>query len=220
MKKIILGFIDIWKADYQFKTLTTSTLSALVGLAFTGFNVLLGVLYKSVWNISISFYYVFLAIIRGTVVYTQRKIGSSDDSKEQEQYKKVYIRTHILMIFMDMCLVIPIAYMVIGERSYKYGLIPAIAMAVYTTYRITMGIINVRKSRKQDSILIKELRTVNLQDSLVAVLTLQNALIIACGSDMQSMMMLTGWTSAGIWLMIVIFTVKSFLYVRNSNVGK
>ena len=27
MKKIILGFIDMWKADYQFKTLTTSTLS-------------------------------------------------------------------------------------------------------------------------------------------------------------------------------------------------
>ena len=119
------------------------------------------------------------------------------------------------MIFMDMCLIAPIAYMVIGERSYVYGLIPAIAMAAYTTYRITMGIINLRKSRKQENILIKELRTINLQDSLVAVLTLQNALIIANGSDMQSMLALTAWTSAGIWLMIVIFTVKSFLYVRH-----
>ena len=119
------------------------------------------------------------------------------------------------MIFMDMCLIAPIAYMVIGERSYVYGLIPAIAMAAYTTYRITMGIINLGKSRKQENILIKELRTVDLQDSLVAVLTLQNALIIANGSDMQAMLALTAWTSAGIWLMIVIFTVKSFLYVRH-----
>ena len=215
MKKIIMGFIDMWKADYQFKTLATSTLSALVGLGFTVFNVVLGIIYKSVWNISISVYYVLLAIVRGIVVHSQRKVNVADNQKKQEQYKRIYFKTHILMIFMDMCLIAPIAYMVIGERSYEYGLIPAIAMAAYTTYRITMGIINLGKSRKQENILIRELRTVNLQDSLVAVLTLQNALIIANGSDMQSMLALTAWTSAGIWLMIVIFTIKSFLYVRH-----
>ena len=215
MKKIIMGFIDMWKADYRFKTLATSTLSALVGLGFTVFNVVLGIVYKSVWNISISVYYVLLAIVRGIVVHSQRKVNVADNQKKQEQYKRIYFKTHILMIFMDMCLIAPIVYMVIGERSYEYGLIPAIAMAAYTTYRITIGIINLGKSRKQENIFIKELRTVDLQDSLVAVLTLQNALIIANGSDMQSMLALTAWTSAGIWLMIVIFTVKSFLYVRH-----
>ena len=215
MKKIIMGFIDMWKADYQFKTLATSTLSALVGLGFTVFNVVLGIVYKSVWNISISVYYVLLAIVRGIVVHSQRKVIVADNQKKQEQYKRIYFKTHILMIIMDMCLIAPIAYMVIGERSYEYGIIPAIAMAAYTTYRVIMGIINLVKSQKQENILIKELRTVNLQDSLVAVLTLQNALIIANGSDMQSMLALTAWTSAGIWLMIVIFTVKSFLYVRH-----
>ena len=215
MKKIIMGFIDMWKADYQFKTLATSTLSVLFSLGFTVFNVVLGIVYKSVWNISISVYYVLLAIVRGIVVHSQRKVNVADNQKKQEQYKRIYFKTHILMIFMDMCLIAPIAYMVIGERSYEYGLIPAIAMAAYTTYRITMGIINLGKSRKQENILIRELRTVNLQDSLAAVLTLQNALIIANGSDMQSMLALTAWTSAGIWLMIVIFTVKSFLYVRH-----
>lgn len=215
MKKIILGFIDMWKADYQFKTLTTSILSVLFSLGFTIFNVVLGIVYRSVWNISISVYYVLLAIVRGIVVHSQRKVSAADNQKNQEQYKRVYFKTHILMIIMDMCLIAPIAYMVIGERSYEYGIIPAIAMAAYTTYRVIMGIINLVKSQKQENILIKELRTVNLQDSLVAVLTLQNALIIANGSDMQSMLALTAWTSAGIWLMIVIFTVKSFLYVRH-----
>lgn len=215
MKKIILGFIDMWKADYQFKTLTTSTLSVLFSLGFTIFNVVLGIVYRSVWNISISVYYVLLAIVRGIVVHSQRKVSAADNQKNQEQYKRVYFKTHILMIIMDMCLIAPIAYMVIGERSYEYGIIPAIAMAAYTTYRVIMGIINLVKSQKQENILIKELRTVNLQDSLVAVLTLQNALIIANGSDMQSMLALTAWTSAGIWLMIVIFTVKSILYIRH-----
>ena len=176
MKKIIMGFIDMWKADYQFKTLTTSTLSVLFSLGFTIFNVVLGIVYRSVWNISISVYYVLLAIVRGIVVHSQRKVSAADNQKNQEQYKRIYFKTHILMIIMDMCLIAPIAYMVIGERSYEYGLIPAIAMAAYTTYRVIMGIINLVKSQKQENILIKELRTVDLQDSLVAVLTLQNAL--------------------------------------------
>lgn len=213
MKKIIMGFIDMWKADYQFKTLATSTLSVLFSLGFTIFNVVLGIVYRSVWNISISVYYVLLAIVRGIVVHSQRKVSAADNQKNQEQYKRIYFKTHILMIIMDMCLIAPIAYMVIGERSYEYGIIPAIAMAAYTTYRVIRGIINLVKSQKQENILIKELRTVDLQDSLVAVLTLQNALIIANGSDMQSMLALTAWTSAGIWLMIVIFTVKSILYM-------
>lgn len=215
MKKIIMGFIDMWKADYPFKTLATSTLSVLFSLGFTIFNVVLGIVYRSVWNISISVYYVLLAIVRGIVVHSQRKVSAADNQKNQEQYKRIYFKTHILMIIMDMCLIAPIAYMVIGERSYEYGIIPAIAMAAYTTYRVIMGIINLVKSQKQENILIKELRTVDLQDSLVAVLTLQNALIIANGSDMQSMLALTAWTSAGIWLMIVIFTVKSILYIRH-----
>lgn len=50
MKKIIIGFIDMWKTDYQFKILTKSTLSALVSLGFTVFNVMLAIVYKSVWN--------------------------------------------------------------------------------------------------------------------------------------------------------------------------
>ena len=214
MKKIIMGFIDMWKADYQFKTLATSTLSVLFSLGFTIFNVVLGIVYRSVWNFSISVYYVFLAIVRGIVVHSQRKVSAADNQKNQEQYKKIYFKTHILMIIMDMCLIAPIAYMVIGERSYEHGIIPAIAMAAYTTYRVIRGIINLVKSQKQENILIKELRTVDLQDSLVAVLTLQNALIIANGSDMQSMLALTAWTSAGIWLMIVIFTVK---YILNNQ---
>ena len=84
MKKIIMGFIDMWKADYQFKTLATSTFSALVGLGFTVFNVVLGIVYKSVWNISISVYYVLLAIVRGIVVHSQRKVIVADNQNKQE----------------------------------------------------------------------------------------------------------------------------------------
>ena len=104
--------------------------------------------------------------------------------------------------------------MVIGARNYTYGMIPAISMAAYTTYRMTMSIIHYLKSKRNENRFIRVIRTINLQDTLVSVLTLQNALIIANGNEMASMMQLTMWTSAGIWGIILFFTVKSFMMIR------
>lgn len=215
MKKLLSLLMDMWRADYQFKTFFFSSISVLIGIGFTIFNAVLGIVYNSVWNGTISVYYVLLAVVRGIIVIAQKKY--KDDNRRK---RRVYIRTHIVMIFMDLCLIAPIAYMVMGERTYHFGMIPAIAMATYTTYRITMGIIQFSSSRKQDNILFKELKVINLQDALVAVLTLQNALIIAAGENARSMMILTEWTSGGIWLLIVFFTIKSFMTGKRYDVIK
>ena len=84
----------MWKADYQFKTLATSTLSVLFSLGFTIFNVVLGIVYRSVWNISISVYYVLLAIVRGIVVHSQRKVSAADNQKTKNNTKG-FISKHI-----------------------------------------------------------------------------------------------------------------------------
>ena len=117
---------------------------------------------------------------------------------------------------MDVSLIGPIYVMVSGERSYTYGLIPAIAMAAYTTYRITISIIHFRKSRKKDNSLLFELRMINMTDALVAVLSLQNALIIANGGMNEGMRTLTAWTSGGIYLVIVLITIMTFIKVQRS----
>jgi len=138
-------------------------MSALIGIGFTVFNAVLGIVYKSVWNGTISVYYVLLAVVRGIIVLTERKFDNDDYNGK----RRVYIITHIVMILMDLCLIAPIAFMVMGERTYGFGMIPAITMAAYVTYRITMGIIQFSVSKKQENILVKELKVINLQDGLV-----------------------------------------------------
>jgi len=154
---------------------------------------------------------VLLAIVRGTIV----RLLSKNIMQQPEKCRNLYIGTHITMLIMDIALIAPIAYMVIGKLRYDFGMGPAIVMAAYTMYRLTMGIIHMVKCKKEENLLIKELRTINLQDALVALLTLQNALIIANGTEMTSMMGLTEWTSFGIWATILFFTIKSFTKVRN-----
>ena len=206
MRDILSSFYDKWRGNYQFKTVFSTVVSCLINIVFAVFNGFLGIVYKSVWNGSIFVYYILLALIRGVIIYFQKNEGKR---------KKVFFCTHLLLLFMDIILIAPIAYMVLGERSYTFGMIPAIAMAAYTFYRIAMSLVHLKRAGKVSNILIKELRTINLTDALVAVLTLQNALIITKGASMQSMMALTGWTSAGIWILIVVITVCSLRSVLN-----
>ncbi len=205
VKKIL----DMWRDDYQFKTAASSALSALIGLGFTIFNGVLGIVYRSAWHASICIYYVLLAIVRGIVSGVLGKDLISKKYFGNDGHRRIYISTHIVMMIMDIALIFPIAYMVRGQRTYEYGLIPAIVMAAYITYRITMGILHYRKARREENLLVKELRTISLNDSLIALLTLQNALIIASGSEMRSMIRLTTWTSALIWFAVLIITVIS-----------
>ena len=202
MRNHIKSLCYAWKKDYRLSTIISSAVSALISAVFTLYNGILGIADRSIWHGSICIYYFFLAVIR-VILLTTRKNNS----------RKVFILTHIMLFIMDALLIIPIAVMVTGKRSYTYGLIPAITMAAYTTYRIAMGIVHFLKSGN-NVLLISELRTINLTDALVAVLSLQNALIIANNGMSEGMKTLISLTSAGIFIIIVVITIRSFLRIK------
>ena len=205
MKQRIKDFQKTWESDYYFSTVFSSAISTLISIVFALYNGALGIVYQSWWHGLICVYYLLLATIRAILIGTRRK-----------NQKTIRMITYLLLLVMDVSLIGPIYVMVSGERSYTYGLIPAIAMAAYTTYRITISIVHFRKSRKKDNSLLFELRMINMTDALVAVLSLQNALIIANGGMNEGMHTLTAWTSAGIYLAIVLITIMSFIKVQRS----
>ena len=72
-----------------------------------------------------------------------------------------------------------------------------------------MASIHIRRQRRKPSgnLLVAELRTVNFIDALVAVLTLQNTLIMVNGDQDGGMLPLTAASSAVIYGAIVTITV-------------
>lgn len=91
------------------------------------------------------------------------------------------------------------------------GLIPAIAMAVYTTYKITMASIHIQKQTRnnRNNVLVAELRTINFIDALVSILTLQNTLIMVnqTKSSAHDMLILSAVSSAVIYIVILFATI-------------
>ena len=98
------------------------------------------------------------------------------------------------------------------ERPVSLTLIPAIAMATYTFYKITVASMNLKKKNKSDNPTVRLLRTINFVDALVSIAVLQNTLIMVnAGSDRGSMLTLTAITSGALWTAIMILSVSTLI---------
>lgn len=206
--------VRLGKSDYIFKTIFSSGMSFIVGIGFTLYNGIIGFVNRSLWNGSVCVYYLLLAVIRGVPVLTQINERRKNLPPDEKRHRRIYFGTHWILIFMNLAMFVPAALMVTDRRSYEYGLIPAIAMATYTSYRITTSIIHFKKSRKNTNLLTAELRTVNMIDSLAAVLTLQNTMINANGGMNHNMRILSAYSSLGILVAMAAITAASFLRLR------
>lgn len=192
--------------DYVFRTFVSSTLSFFITLAFAGYNIFLGIAYQTIWNIGIAVYYILLGGIRAYVLFSERKLhklGLTDKQKEKAN-KKLYFVQSIFLFFIDLALILPISLMVMQEKEVHYTTIPAIATAVYTTYKIIISTRNFIKNKTQKHISVKILKNINFIDALVSVLSLQYTLIMTFGDGIKGKMLALCAASAfGIWAFLL-----------------
>lgn len=106
--------------------------------------------------------------------------------------------------------------MVKQERPVSMTLIPAIAMAAYTVYKVVIGSLNLKRKNRSENRMVRFLRTINFMDALVSVATLQNTLIMVNTSgDKRTMLPLTAVTSGLIWAAIVFLSVMNLRQAGN-----
>lgn len=214
MKNKLTLLFNRWRHDYAFRTWLGAAMSTLATAIFALYNGLLWFAEGHVWSLSIAVYYLCLVAVRVTVLLPMRTERKLAPELKERRRRNIYAVTHGMLLFLNLALVVPLAVMVKGGRESALGLTPAIVMAAYTTWRLTTSILHARKARRQENILLAELRRVNLIDALVAVLSLQNTLIRATSGSPEEMLPLTAWTSGGILLLILTLTVISFLRIR------
>ena len=199
--------------------LTGPAVSFGVTALFALYHGYLGLSLTSVWHGGICIFYLLLMAIRGIIFLTEKLNRTLGEKERAVSRRRTFFISSALLLALDLALILPIAMMVVMERPVDIGLIPAIAMATYTTYKVTIASVRVRRQRRSPDgdILISELRTVNFIDALVSVLTLQNTLIMVnqdqAGED--DMFILSAVSSAAIYAVIVFVTV--YMMVKGSK---
>lgn len=170
--------------------------SVIINLIFALYNGVIGIIYQTSWNIAISIYYLLLFLIREVIIIFYKK------------EKITYIVTSIFLFIINVSLIAPITLLVLNKKYVNMGVIPAIGVAAYTTYKIIMAIINYKKKYKENNLLVKQSIIVNLIDSIVSILTLQNTLILVNGEmdNMTGLVIITSFILYGFVLFITIFS--------------
>lgn len=205
-------FWKSWRKDDFCKTMAGTAVSFGTTSLFALYHGYLGICYSSGWHKSIGVFYLLLTAIRGMILLTEKgNLALSGEKQHFRRYRTFRISA-ILLLMLDLALMPPIALMAVFAKPVNFGLIPAITMAAYTTYKITMASIHVRRQKRKPTgnVLIAELRTVNFIDALVSILTLQNTLIMVneAKDSAHNMGSLSIVTSAGIYATIAGITIR------------
>jgi len=204
LKKII----TLWRTDYSFKTFLGAGGSFLAALVFAFYNAYLGVRHGSVWHGSICVYYMLLSVIRGSLLAVEDRIYKKNLEQGKKIRQKTFYITAVLFLLINVALVVPISLLVELKKPVSMGMIPAIAVAAYTTYKVALATVNFRRKNKSDHLFVKELRAVGLVDALLSILVLQNTLISVNNTDNDSNSMLVLSAVIGAILLLVIITIS------------
>ena len=202
--------LDRGKAGYDDKTYLTASRSLVVTLVFALYNGFLGIHHTSLWHGAICVYYIMLSILRGSIMTAAKKFAQREDREKARDRASLAIST--LLLFLNAALIVPIAIMVTHQKPVSLTLIPAIAMAAYTTYKVIMASVNLRRRRTTSDSFVWLLRTISFIDALVSILTLQNTLIMvnAKGEDL-GLLPLTSVTSGVIWAAVLFLSVNAIV---------
>ncbi len=208
-------FLVRWYLDYDFKTFFNSLASVAITVLFALYNGLLGFLYDSSWNGSICVYYILLILIRGMMLLAERKAEEDNmqkDGKADRLRTRAYLVGSILLLILNLCMIGPLVVLVKQLKHVTMTLIPALAMAAYSFYKITVSSINLVKRKKSANCLVKLLRSINFVDALMSIVILQNTLImVASEGTTKKMIPLTAVSSGVIWVGVVILSVSGFV---------
>lgn len=196
--------------NYGFRTVVFTIGSFVVSVFYSATHVVMSVMEKSVWFGVLAFYYIALAFMRGRVLNYQKNKRFKQGYEKRYNELKTFKSTGITLIIVNVALAVAVAQMVLINRHFEYAGLMIYVIATYTFIKITMSIINLVKSNKQQDMTVQAIRNINLADSAVSLLALQTALFSAFGISEQSTVLIpimNGITGGAVCLFIIFIGV-------------
>ncbi len=198
-----------WRNDFNYRTFLSAGCSFASSFIFAFYNAYLGIRHLSIWNGSICVYYLILSVIRGILIVSEDRIYRKSSASDNRIRKTAFYASSIALIILNLSLIAPISLMVVQRKPLSLGLIPVLAVAAYTFYKIILACINFKKKNRSGNLFVKELRTINLIDALLSIASLQNALITYKESGSE-MLLLSAISSAVILVLIIIISFNNY----------
>lgn len=193
--------------------LTTFTV-LVINIGYALYNGVLGIIYGSLWFLTMFAYYAILSAMRFGTVLCERRNNKTEERKSEMFVMKF---AGIMLIILSFVLAGSVYYSTVFEVAKKNGKIVMITIATYTFYKITVAIINMVKVKKHNSPLLTTIRNISCADAAVSVLSLQRSMLISFeGKSNSEIGLMNVITGAVVCLFVLTLgVIMSVRYNRN-----
>lgn len=222
--KIVHGYFN----DYYSRTMINTIFSLAMGVIFVAYNAFVGLIYRSVWNGSIAIYYLFLVGIRVLYLVGEYKLAKNQELSQAEtdaKRAKMFIFGGVLMLLLSIALAAPVSILAMSKRQESLPMWVAIADAAFVFYKLTMCIYSFIKTRKNNVLSVKGIKNLNLTIIAVALLSLENTMILTFSESvdmsMKLVMILTAFAVMMLNIWVAISTInggkKELKLIKNTE---
>ena len=211
-KALGIPLVSRYLREDMFRAETGLYQGFFINLLYAGIKMFSGILYRSVWFITLAVYYILLAVMRASLLHYVRKAG-----KDKVSEWKRYRLCGIILLFMNIALAGIVILVIYQNSGFEYPGMLIYVMAMYAFYAAIMAVRNVVKFRKYGNPVMSAAKVINLTAALVSMLSLETAMLTQFGAadDPLFRQIMTASTGAGISLVVLGMAV--FMIVRSTR---
>lgn len=188
-------------SDLAFRGTISIYQGIIVDFLYVIFRIAVGILYASVWFISMAVYYLVLGAIRTYLIICYKY-------RDPEREAVCYRNTAWLLFLLNIPMAGMIILMIRTDSGFFYPGYVIYLSALYTFYTMIMAVRNLVKFRRVGSPVLSAAKVLNLVAAMMSVLGLQTAMIAqfsANGENYRKMMnTITGGFVYGIVIIIAV----------------
>lgn len=198
------------KDDPVCRTLLIACAVLCVNLVYAVMNVVLGIIHISAWHFTLFTYYAILSVMRFyAVIY-----GLTAESKCTDRSIMRFCGWLLCFLAIVISGVVCLNFTV--DRNASKPFVLMITIATYTTWKVTMAIINIVKAHKKQEPLLIALRNIGCADAAMSILTLEHSMIATFGSD-ESRLMATMDGTVGLGAFLIVLLLGIGMTIRRSS---
>lgn len=193
--------IDSIKKDKDFRINITTLFSTIINGTYAIGNLVLGIIGGSYWFITTGSYFLVLCFMRLGCISALR-------SKNE---KKIYVGRLVGLLLIFLCIVL-VGSVILSDRldvvkpTHK---IIMIAIAVFTTVKTTMAIVNIIKVRNTGNPIWVAIRNISCADAAGSILTMQRSMLVSFGEmDVSTIRLMNLLTGAGVCLIVLLLGIR------------
>lgn len=206
-----IPIVGRYMSEDRFREVAALYQGLIINLFYAGIKMFSGVCYKSVWFLTLSVYYILLAVMRFSLLHYVRKCGKNI-ILEWRRFRLC----GIILLFMNVLLSGIVILVIHHNSGFEYPGVLIYVMAVYSFYATITAVRNVVRFRRYGSPVLSAAKAVNLTAALVSMLSLETAMLTQFGAanDPMFRQIMTASTGAGISMIVLGMAV--FMIVRST----